>query len=642
MKQAVALSLSLVAAACVAIPAARAADEATHPPPAVQAAQVCGVDGWCWYNPLPQGAQLSALWGAAWNDVWAGGRDGLLHYDGAGWRAVTLPAEIGAVRSLWGSGPRDVWAAGDGIARWDGKTWRVVAGLPDKEDTSYVLTGSGPHDVWALADSGDGPEEEQTILHWDGARWRTDYVPFKVATAQRALNALWTSGPGEVWAVGVDLASRASLVLRRTSQGWSPSPTAGGDPLLSIWGAASDDVWAAGGETILHWDGARWAATKAPAEAALRRLWGISSTDAWASGNGIVLHWDGRAWLRQWTQREGVTLLRAGWSSGPQDAWAAGDDGALLHFDGTAWAPMPRLDVQYLDDVSADAPSDAWAVGGFGAALRYDGAAWTAVATPTREPLYGVWAGSPQEAFAVGASADCLDFVLRWDGKGWSYAHGPVHGSCLAAVWGVDARHAWAIGLPGLLAWDGEHWSSTGPRDAARSVWASSASDVWVLQDSTPGGPNPPGNVYHWNGVAWTLLATHASAQLRRLWGSGPRDVWAVGDAPGSIAHWNGASWSLLPTGLASDGGLFLSAIWGTGPADAWAAGPGLPILHWDGHRWSAAAGAEKRSVSALGGSGDGVWAVGASGAIWGRSGRAPGPRRRAAPRVAPQHDGLR
>src|SRR5207245_2208754 len=124
--------------------------------------------GFCWYSPLPMGGQQNALWGSAWNDVWAGGVDGLAHYDGKAWSAVQVPG-AGKVRALWGSSAQDIWAAGDELFRWDGKSWTAAQGLPAGEASYLAVTGSGPRDVYVLSDTGDGPAERHTILHWDGA-----------------------------------------------------------------------------------------------------------------------------------------------------------------------------------------------------------------------------------------------------------------------------------------------------------------------------------------------------------------------------------------------------------------------------------------------------------------------------------------
>ncbi|MDF2692676.1 MAG: Type fimbrial biosis protein PilY1, partial [Labilithrix sp.] len=74
---------------------------------------------------------------------------------------------------------------------------------------------------------------------------------------------------------------------------------------------------------------------------------------------------------------------------------------------------------------------------------------------------------------------------------------------------------------------------------------------------------------------------------LRAVWGSGPNDVWAVGELA-TIVHWDGQSWTLatsaLPLGTKPD----LNGIWGSGPEDVWAVGKGT-ALHFTGKKPTAA-----------------------------------------------------
>src|SRR5579863_5911400 len=54
---------------------------------------------------------------------------------------------------------------------------------------------------------------------------------------------------------------------------------------------------------------------------------------------------------------------------------------------------------------------------------------------------------------------------------------------------------------------------------------------------------------------------------LDGVWGSGPDDVWAVGN--GTIIHWDGEAWSSRVSGTDEP----LLAIWGDGADDIWATG---------------------------------------------------------------------
>jgi len=82
-------------------------------------------------------------------------------------------------------------------------------------------------------------------------------------------------------------------------------------------------------------------------------------------------------------------------------------------------------------------------------------------------------------------------------------------------------------------------------------------------------------------GVAPSLPA---QSSLSAIWGSGPNDIWAVGDGSAAV-HWDGRSWTAVPFGVELVAGL--NAIWGSGPRDVFVVGGGGVILHFDGTSWA-------------------------------------------------------
>jgi hypothetical protein len=110
-----------------------------------------------------------------------------------------------------------------------------------------AITGRSATDVFAVGGGG-------LILHYDGQQWTSPTS----GTAQ-TLHGVFTV-EGEVFAVGL-----AGTILRLDSQGGValPSPVSG--PLRAIWGAAADDLFAAGDNaTVLHWDGQTWSRVRSP------------------------------------------------------------------------------------------------------------------------------------------------------------------------------------------------------------------------------------------------------------------------------------------------------------------------------------------------------------------------------------------
>jgi len=44
------------------------------------------------------------------------------------------------------------------------------------------------------------------LRHWDGVKWRAAEVSLDGLPVQKAIHAIWGSGPDDVWAVGQDVA----------------------------------------------------------------------------------------------------------------------------------------------------------------------------------------------------------------------------------------------------------------------------------------------------------------------------------------------------------------------------------------------------------------------------------------------------
>ena len=89
--------------------------------------------------------------------------------------------------------------------------------------------------------------------------------------------------------------------------------------------------------------------------------------------------------------------LRGLWGSGPNDVWAAGDKGTILHFDGKAWALSPSGTTEDLTCITGTGPTNVYISGQKGAILHWDGQGWTQVSggnettrTP-RQPATSRW-----------------------------------------------------------------------------------------------------------------------------------------------------------------------------------------------------------------------------------------------------------
>ena len=115
--------------------------------------------------------------------------------------------------------------------------------------------------------------------------------------------------------------------------------------------------------------------------------WGNSGTDVFAVGqNGTILHYNGTGWT---TQLAGTpNALLADWGSAAGDVFAVGEFGTILHYDGTRWSVQTSGTTNLLNGVWGSSASDVFAVGDGGTILHYNGTSWAAQPSPsTAEPL---------------------------------------------------------------------------------------------------------------------------------------------------------------------------------------------------------------------------------------------------------------
>ncbi|MBB6567097.1 hypothetical protein HPO96_31645 [Kribbella sandramycini] len=121
--------------------------------------------------------------GVPWVSGWAevAGREHATAYRfvGGKWQPLIKGLE-GSINgnTLAVVGPNDAWLGlNAGLARFDGKAWKLVADLPT--DGSKIPTGlavAGPKDIW-LVGVDHTARERRLAMHYDGARWTNVPVP---------------------------------------------------------------------------------------------------------------------------------------------------------------------------------------------------------------------------------------------------------------------------------------------------------------------------------------------------------------------------------------------------------------------------------------------------------------------------------
>ena len=189
------------------------------------------------------------------------------------------------------------------------------------------------------------------------------------------------------------------------------------------------------------------------------------------------------------------------------DGWAGGNDGTLLHYDGTQWTPYVIGNNINIRAISMSSSNNGWIYAYDSTkipddvVLRWDGTSWNQVALPAN--FRGAQdLSTPDDQTAFFASAVlicdpvCDDFgglINWWDGMTWGqYDTMDLH----LAHWAismVSAADGWSVGVEKVMPagtsqsliqrWNGSAWSKVNVPDVGTlaEVDASSATNAWAM-----------------------------------------------------------------------------------------------------------------------------------------------------------------
>lgn len=429
-----------------------------------------------------------------------------------------------------------------------------------------------------------------------------------------------------------------------------------GNVLWAGW-ADDNDVVVVGDEgTILHFDGdpdasgGMWHVMASPTRLPLHAVWGRNLNELHAVGwMGTVLSFDGE----QWRQRRGgiVDPQTNGYANCVENsplfaltgddsgrAWAVGDGGMVIAFDGDQWHVQDSPVSANLRGIARTPGGQLFAVGGDGCVITSKGdGQWDSLACPVAAGFTSVLALSDNELLMAGGRyfVDAGGFrgeLLRWHNGEFTVIdiakdmpriralRAYKNGILIAADRGhlyylegerldqlrTDSRHdlmdivplhsgeALAVGDYSTIMTAADDFVtalvSKKPDALPQSEWEPMESgthhNLWGLCSAANGALyacGDAGTVLQYRDQRWQALpAAGEAASIHCLWDAGDGGLYA-GGSMGQIYRYDGQDWELV-FDLYLD--VTILRMWGHGPDSIFAVGDEGLILHWNGIKW--------------------------------------------------------
>lgn len=322
-------------------------------------------------------------------------------YAGAGWSGET---EVPLYKSV------------DSGLSWQ-KSYQGIPGGPSR----YGLWGTSAANLYVLRHSGSipkGGEDDSYMIRYDGSAWNK----VEIGTS-KPLSGIWGYDASNVFAVG-----ESGTVVRYDGTAWSASQQ-GSVELRDVWGSSTTNVYAVGkAGTILRFNGSSWSTSTGPTGEDLQGIWGSSASNMFAVGStGVILRYNGSAWSQM--ARPVTETLEDIWGSASNNVFAVGSPRrvgstryyTIVLWNGSIWSVMTTPDVPVgksgrLRSVWGSSGTDVFAVGDDGVVLHYNGSVWAVMTSGTSDAFYGVWGSSANNVYAVGL----FGTILRYNGSSWS------------------------------------------------------------------------------------------------------------------------------------------------------------------------------------------------------------------------------
>ena len=531
--------------------------------------EVAEYNGTSWSNEtVPSSKNIYAVEAVSATDVWAVGHTGRIwNYNGSSW---SLSVDTGGTNwyDLGIVSASDIWAVGRGgdIAHYNGTSWDDSISTPTSETLNGIHVISA-NDIWATGENG-------VVLHYNGTSWSihtdTGTEDWNEIGMIDTTSGFVVGDSGEIFEYGVAYEASGTFVSSVIDGGsgsndwesvfWTETLPSGGEITVSTRSGdtASPDVsWSNWSSELTDETGED--ISSSDSRYIQYRLTFTRPTDP-----------------NQTPQLDDITIiynaptgenLRGVDPVSASDIWAVGNDGVIIHYNGSTWTSVASPTGEDLYGIDMISASDGWAIGRSGVILRYNGSSWSVHTDTSNEAWNTISMVSASKGFAGGNSSNNM---AEYDGSAWTEFVGPVSDD-INDIYMFDGGTGWAVGDSGkILYYDGSSWSSDSDQggEDIMGVHMVSTSDGWAVGES--------GKIWRYNGSSWSEHSD-VGDDWEAVVLADASTGWSLGTT-NEARRWDGSSWSSegIPTNQTIYDVEAVTTI------DAWAVGRSGTILHFD------------------------------------------------------------
>lgn len=193
------------------------------------------------------------------------------------------------------------------------------------------------------------------------------------------------------------------------------------------------------------------------------------------------------------------------------------------------------------------------------------------------------------EAWAVANGTANTINIIHWNKPTevtWNNASVSGVNRDMNSIFVLSYADAWTVGSNGVfLHWNGSAWTTvaSGDTSAYFGVTCVAHNNCWAVGAAR--------SFNFWNGSTWTeqttTVSTLPNVRYNSVYCVASNDCWAVGNTSGGdvFVHWNGTNWTRdasAPTPAAN-----LNSVWCTATNNCWAFGASRTAVRWNGSAWS-------------------------------------------------------